>query len=187
MAKARTINEILADLSKNYKSVLREAVEKATTTAVKDIYAFSTSCIDQYYANYPPSSYDRSDSLWRTIIPYSEVVDRGDSIVSIVGVEYNPSVLDDAPYYSGSEKYGAQRDENGMIVQYGRPDSSWVLENYLLGIHPATNGSRDPATVEYIPTQDPRSTDELTKRYLRMYQHKLNDNVYSYLVRYSMT
>lgn len=179
--QSKSIDEILQELSKNYKSVLLSAVQKATDIACEDIYNFSMSCIERYYENYIPSSYDRTDSLWRALVPIAEVKNSGNKIVSTVGVEYNPSVLEGV-YQSGSEKYGAKKDKDGHIVEYGHPEGSWVLENYLMGIHPTTNGSRNPEDVVYMPVQDSISPHQYTDRYLRLYKNKLNNNVYSYLI-----
>lgn len=169
MAKSRTINEILNEVKKDYESILLKAVQKATDIASEDVYKFSMSILERYYENYEPTSYDRSDNLWRATTPIADVAIYGKQIVSTIGVEYNPSVLDGI--YDGSQKYE-------------HPDGSWVLENYLMGIHPATNGSRNPDTVLYTPWQDAISPDEYLKRYLKFYQSKLTNNVNSYLMSY---
>jgi hypothetical protein len=129
------------------------------------------SVLERYYENYMPSSYDRTDNLWRTAMPIANVTMHGNSIIGTVGVEYDPSVLDGA--YDGSKKYDS-------------PDGSWVLENYLMGIHPATNGSRDPDTVIYAPWQDAITPNDLLDKYLKWYKNKLNDNIDKYLISYVM-
>ena len=171
MAKSRTINEILNEVKKDYESILLQAVQKATDVASEDVYKFSMSVLERYYENYEPTRYDRSDNLWRATIPIASVAKQGNKIVSTVGVQYDPSVLDGV--YDGSQKYE-------------HPDGSWVLENYLMGIHPATNGSRNPDTVVYTPWQDTISPDTYLKKYLKLYQSKLNDNVNNYLMSYIM-
>lgn len=169
MAQNRTIKDILQELHKDYKTVLLRAVEQATDTACKDVYKFSMSVLERYYESYIPSRYDRTDNLWRAATPIAKVEDRGNIIVGTYGVEYDPSVLDGI--YDGSKKYGS-------------PDGSWILENYLMGIHPATNGSSDPDTVVYVPWQDARSPDEYLTTYLRMYKKKFENNVNDYLIKY---
>lgn len=169
MAQNRTINDILQELKKDYKKVLLEAVKQATNTACEDIYKFSMSVLDRYYDNYPPSIYNRTDNLWKATVPIGEVEDLGDVIAGTFGVEYDPSVLDGV--YDGSQKYG-------------HPDGSWVLENYLMGIHPATNGGRTTETTIYMPWQDAISPDSYLKRYLKLRQKKLENDVNDYLFRY---
>lgn len=171
MAHNRTVTDILQELKKDYKRVLLKAVEQATNTACEDVYKFSMSVLERYYDNYMPSRYDRTDNLWRTATPIAEVKDNGDIIVGTFGVAYNPSVLDGV--YYGSDKYG-------------HPDSSWVLENFLMGIHPRTDGSRIPGGGNYEQEKwiDPTSPDEYLKKYLGSYRTKFENNVNDYLIRY---
>ena len=177
MASSRSIDEILNELRKNYHSILLKGVKNATETACKDIYKFSISCLDRYYENYSPSSYDRSDSLWRAIVPYSNVVDGGNVIISTAGVEYDANLL--SAYVSSAGLYNGSK-------KYGTADAEWVIENFLLGIHPATDGSSVPGEAVYMPYYDSYSTHQYTDRYLKLYTHKLSDNVLNYVVTYAM-
>lgn len=167
----RTVTDILQELKKDYKSVLVRAVEYATDIACEDMYKFSMSVLDRYYENYMPSSYERTDYLWRAAIPVAKVESAGDVIVGTFGVDYDPSVLDGV--YDGSKTYG-------------HPDGSWVLENYLMGIHPRTDGSRVPGGGNYEEEKwvDPISPDEYLKKYLGLYKQKFQDNVNDYLISY---
>ena len=169
MAQDRTINDILQELKQDYKKVLLEAVNQATNTACEDVYKFSMSVLDRYYENYEPSRYNRTENLWKATIPVGKVEDMGDMIVGIFGVEYDPSMLDGV--YNGSQKYG-------------HPNGSWVLENYLMGIHPTTNGGRTPETAVYLPWQDAISPDSYLKKYLKLRLNKLENDVNDYLLRY---
>ena len=169
MAQNRTITDSLQELKKDYKAALLKAVEQATNDACEDVYKFSMSVLDRYYENYMPSRYDRTDNLWKAAIPIAKVEDMGDIVAGTFGVEYDPSVLDGV--YNGSQKYG-------------HPDGSWVLENYLLGIHPATNGGRTTDTAIYTPWQDGVSPDSYLKKYLQLRKTKLANDVNDYLLRY---
>jgi hypothetical protein len=172
MARTKTIEEILQELKDDYKSVLLKAVNKATDVACEDVYKVSMSLLDRYYDSYIPSIYERTDSLYKATVPIAEVEDRGDVIISTFGIEYDASVLEkyaDDSYYDSSAKY------NGV-------DTSWVIENFLSGIHPATNGSSDPDTVVYTPWYDKQSPDHFLKKYLQWYQKKFNNNVNDYII-----
>ena len=171
MAQNRTITDILKELKKDYKTVLRKAVEQATNDACEDVYKFSMSVLERYYDNYMPSRYNRTDNLWRTATPIAKVEDIGDVIIGTFGVEYDSSVLDGV--YDGSQ-------------QYVHPDGSWVLENYLMGIHPRTDGSRVPGGGNYEQEKwiDPVSPDEYLKKYLQTRKVKLANDVNDYLIRY---
>lgn len=171
MANNRTVTDILQELKKDYKNVLFKAVEQATNNACEDMYKFSMSVLDRYYENYMPSRYDRTDNLWRAAIPVAKVENMGDAIIGTFGVDYDPSVLDGV--YYGSKKYG-------------HPDGSWVLENFLMGIHPRTDGSRVPGGGNYEEEKwiDPVSPDEYLKKYLSLRVKKLENDVNDYLISY---
>lgn len=171
MANNRTVTDILQELKKDYKNVLLKAVEHATNIACEDTYKFSMSVLDRYYDNYIPSRYDRTEHLWQTAKPIATVENRGDVIIGTFGVCYDPSVLDGV--YDGSQKYG-------------HPDGSWVLENFLMGIHPRTDGSRVVGGGNYEEEKwtDPVSPDEYLKKYLSLRTKKLENDVNDYLISY---
>ena len=153
MAK-RTLESAIDELMKNYENALKEAVEYASNEAVKDIYKESISCLERYYDSYDPTSYERTDSLWRAIVPYLTIRQDKDKITSSVGVEYDAARIDGV--YYGSKKY--------------RPtDSSWILDNYLRGVHPATDGSSIPGEAFYYENVDPISPTEHMTTYLNNY------------------
>ena len=172
--KSQSINEILKELADNAKPILYKAVDNATNIASEDIYKFSMSCLDRYYENYTPSIYNRTDSLWKATQIIAEVEDLGDAIMSTVGVEYDAGVLESHAAQSYSE----------ASSKYGHVDGAWVIENYLMGIHPATNGGRTSDTAVYIPWQDAISPDAYLKKYLQLYKNKFNNTVYDYLIAY---
>lgn len=174
MAQNRTVTDILQELKKDYKNVLLRAVEQATNTACEDVYKFSMSVLDRYYENYMPSRYERTDSLHKATVPIAEVKDHGDVVSATFGVKYDSEILEAfaaQSYFEASSKYG-------------KVDGDWVIMNYLMGIHPATNGSSDPNTVVYTPWQDGRSPDEYLKRYLQIRKVKLVDDVNDILIKY---
>ena len=160
MAKKMTLDQAIDKLMENYKDALKEAVDYASGKAVEDIYKYSMTCLEEYYDSYDPTSYDRSDNLWHAILPYSETRETEDEIINRVGVEYNSLVLESFiagnPAYIGSKKYG-------------QVDTWYVLENYLEGIHPATNGASDIDSVVYYEIRDPKSPTEKMEEYLNKY------------------
>jgi hypothetical protein len=160
MAKAKTLDQAIDELVENYSEALKEAVTYASGKAVEDIYRHSMTCLEEYYDSYDPLSYNRTDSLWHAIVPYHEMHVKGDQIINRVGVEYNPFVLEkyieNNPAYVGSKSYGTI-------------DSWYVVDNYLEGIHPATNGASDPDKVLYYEIQDPKSPTEKMDEFLSKY------------------
>lgn len=150
----KTFNAAIDELMKNYESALKEAVEYASNEAVKDIYKESISCLERYYDSYDPTSYERTDSLWRAIVPYLTIQQDKDKITSSVGVEYDAARIDGT--YYGSKKYSPT-------------DSTWILENYLRGVHPATDGSSSPGEAFYYENVDSVSPTEYMTTYLNNY------------------
>lgn len=153
MAK-RTLESAIDELMKNYESALREAVEYASNEAAKDIYKESMSCLERYYDSYDPTSYERTDSLWRSIVPCLTIKQDKDKITSSVGVTYDASQLEGA--YYGSKKYSPT-------------DNAWILDNYLRGVHPATDGNSRPGEAFYYEIIDDISPTEHMTTYLNNY------------------
>lgn len=174
MAKTKDLDSAINELRKNYRTVLKQAVQYATEEAEKDVHRRALSCLEEYYSNYEPNSYDRSDSLRHAFLPYKSVKNNGHYLISTVGIEYNADALEAyAPSsYNASKKYD------------GRVDTEWVIDNYLEGIHPTTNGSRNPANVEYIPIIDSVSPTQKMGEYLDSYAETFANNMYSYLAAY---
>lgn len=154
MAK-KTLNSAIDELMKNYESALKEAVGYAINKAAEDIYTESLNCLEMYYNSYEPTSYERTDYLWRAILPYAEQIQHTkDGIVGRAGVVYDASMLDGI--YEGSKKYGYA-------------DGSWILENYLRGVHPATDGSSIPGEAYYYENVDATSPTDTMNEYLGKY------------------
>lgn len=179
MAKSQTIDEMLKKLKDNYKDAMVGAVTHAVNVGVKDVYKFTVSCLDQYYQSHDPTIYDRTDSLKETFVPIAEVATNGDVVSGTIGIAFDSTVLMDKYYRATC--WGRRQG----IQDPDRPEALWVLENFLDGIHPATDGSPEEGA-PYIPWEDPWSTDQLLNRYLRLYQNKFKRNVTNYLVSYAI-
>lgn len=153
MNKAISIDEAIDKIIENYSKNIKGAVEYASNKAVEDIYKYAFNCLDMYYANYEPNIYNRTDHLGDAILPYAEKIKQTKKhITSTVGVQYDPTPLEGI--YYGSKKYNPA-------------DGQWILENYLKGVHPATNGGRTPETTVYYEIVDEASPYSLMEEYLR--------------------
>ena len=172
MAKtAGSINEIVQDIKEKHMAALRSAVNKTTDKAVRDIYKFSISCIDQYYANYTPSIYDRTYQLYNTVSPLVEISDGGDTMSATVGVRFDASGL--GTHYHSTRWGTVQGVENGYEAD--------ILSDFLDGIHPMTDGSPLPGTPA-LAVYDGVSTDSLLNKYLSLYVRTMAQHINSYLV-----
>ncbi len=138
MAKARTIDDIVNDIvTKKYKPLLKEAVEHVAKQAEEDIYNKAVNVlVKYYYGGYDPTSYERTQSLIQSIVPYSAVslVGSGkkEMVECVVGVEYDANRL---------AAYVAQNGNYYGSDYWNIADSRWVIKNFLEGKHPRTDGS----------------------------------------------
>ena len=189
MAKGNDLKAAIKELKKNYKQVLGEAVKYATEEAQKDVHTRALTCLEEYYANYDPSSYDRRDKasdLRNAFLPYKKIESNATHSISTVGIVYNTSLL--SGYVVGSRDYGKRdidkkRIENGQVIL---PIEEWIMNNYLDGIHPTTDGSGIIGEAIYTEIIDKESPTQKMDNYLENYADKFADNVYAYLSAYIM-
>ena len=158
----KNINQVIHSLFMDYKKSLKKAAQYASNIASKDIYMQSMSCLWDYYENYNPTSYYRTDSLWQAFVPYANIQENKSKLIVAVGVAYDASRIDGV--YSGSK-------------QYTPTDASWILDNYLKGIHPTTNGAILPETIEYYEVVDAVSPTEKMQKYLTDYAKEFYYNI----------
>ena len=178
MAKNRkTLSEGLEDNDKDFRIKTMRAAELAAKQAREDINNYALSCLEEYYREYTPTSYDRTNSLKKSIVKSYSVANHGDSIVSTAGIIFDYWVLDMHVDNTDEFNYGYNASK-----KYIRVDGAWVIENFLEGIHPKTNGSRIPEEVQYIPVTYLPSPDEKMKKYLYDYEEKFESNLYKYFV-----
>lgn len=129
MAQNRTLDEAVEELFKDYKKAIKVAAQEATEKAKNDLYINSISCLVNYYDDYLPTSYNRTYSLIESFVPYSKPIkEKYDGYICVAGVEFDPSKI--ATTYSGS-------------AIYSPTDAEWIIDNFLMGIHPRTDGSRE--------------------------------------------
>lgn len=128
MAKVnRTIDEAIDEVFKDYKKAFKVAAQEASETAKDDLYANAVSCLVRYYEDYDPTSYNRTYSLMDSFVPYvNPVHEMSDTLICSAGVEFDSDRI--AGTYYGSEIYSPT-------------DSDWIIANFLVGIHPRTDGS----------------------------------------------
>jgi hypothetical protein len=186
MAKAqiRGLEEELDRVFSRYKSNLKKSMQEAADEAELEIRLEAESCLDRYYDNFQtaenakrgkgrPNWYDRTESLGRAFVPYNNVIEdvKNNATVAIVGMSYDPSKLDGVYSSNGSS-------------QYQPVDGSWVLNNYLAGIHPTTNGYPLYADeLEYMEIRDLVSPEDHMNAFLKEYYKTFYENVVINLAR----
>lgn len=167
-AKVKGVSEAIDEVFKDYKGALAKAMKEASKIAKEDIEWKAKSCLYEYYENFQPGTgepnwYERTGSLENSFIPYMRigVAKNQPYIVASVGMGYWPFMLDGV--YSGSN-------------QWNPVDGEWVLENYLKGIHPTTDGS-SYIGAPYLPVFDSVSPEEKMEKYLQEYVGTFRNNV----------
>lgn len=128
MAKAtiKGLDKAIEEVYKDYKKSIMKAAKEATMKARDDIKIKAFSLLLDYYNEYDPTSYERTYTLYECFVPYGKIAVKDDVISCDMGIIYDVSRL--AGQYYGSEIYTPT-------------DPEWIIDNYLQGIHPRTNGS----------------------------------------------
>lgn len=141
----KSVDAVLNEIMNDYKAIAIEAVENAAKKAQKDIVEEAENYLQQYYKNYQPRIYKRTDRLKHAIVPYYEDFSTAKKLSIEVGVEYNSDML--RKMYKSRSKYHqsgydwksvTDYSRDGFKSDYGMPEPGWILENFLQGIHPYT-------------------------------------------------
>lgn len=147
--------------------IVLELCNKTATKISKDFNREAKNAITAYYNAYNPSSYRRTYTLYHSFYPYQNV--KNASTVS-AGVRFDSSALD-GKYFSNSRYH----QSGSTWVDYshrsnkrnnGRPESDWIMDNLLEGVHPIYefNGETyEDASVFTRPTPFKRMTDFVDK------------------------
>ena len=172
-AKVRGLEEAINSIFSRYNSNLKKAMEDAAKQAEFDINFEARSCLERYYENYDPNWYDRTNSLIQAFVPYNKVTTDKDGVTASVGVMYDPSKLEGMYYSEASEE-----------PFFNPVDATWVLSNYLKGIHPRTNGyPLYGDELIYNPVIDSVSPDTRMKEYIQEYKDTFDQNVLKWFAR----
>lgn len=177
MAKAKTLDDIVKDIMDNYADLRFQATENVAKEAVKDIHDGAVSILhDHYYAWKPRKrfktksnggkykngskkkwvrgGYTRTYSLEHSFVSSYSVKREKDYVVCEIGVAYSPSAL---RKYVRSNDIDAYTASNNVLKTKRKPLEKWIIENFLAGRHPYTDGSTEPGTqVEYYQDAEHR-------------------------------
>lgn len=165
MSYDKVLDQAIDELLKDYKIAAKKAAEYATKKIKEDIYVKSLDVLQKYYDSYTrfsgePKSYVRTNRLQNAFVPFSKVDIHKNDVRCSVGIMYDYTRLDG--YYYGSKNYQPT-------------DSEWIVNNYLEGIHPTTNGSPISSDVEYIPVKDEYSPTFRMDGYLEMCKKRFSN------------
>ena len=133
----KKLNDAIEEVVKGYKKAAIVAAQKATEKTADFIYDKALSCLEEYYKSYNPTSYDRTYTLAWCFVKNKSLSFKDNNIICRMGVIYDPTKLDGF--------YWKKRGPN--YQSYQEPDSQWIINNYLKGIHPSTSDGM--ATMQY--------------------------------------
>lgn len=171
MAGDKTFDSAIKNNAEDFRKKMMRTVKRATKEAMRNVNNHALSCLQEYYGEYNPTSYRRTDSLRHAIWPTYYVADYGNYIVCEAGVEFDAAALDS--YAAGEPGYDAS---NKYVVV----DPDWLIINYLEGIHPRTNGSSIPEEVDYTPYIYLPTPNEKMTQYIDGYQAKFISDIYAH-------
>lgn len=176
------VSNAVDDLLKDYKSAMKIAVKFAAQKAEEDLMAKAKSCLEEYYDSYEPNRYDRTETLQYAFLPYSNIKYGSDKIIGKVGVEYSAEML---AQFIGDPIYYIGRDGTPKVKHSGYYGSSnyqpvdtwWVIDNYLRGVHPVTNGGKTSEDAIYYEIYDDVSPNQKMETFIKNYEKTFDENV----------
>jgi hypothetical protein len=141
MAKAKTVNDVLRTIQATYADKVLKSMKVARAEALQKVTDEAKNILAEYYGEYRPERYNRTETLKNSINddnpsknaikPFSKLAYNSSktAVKLTVGIEYDSSKLDNT--YYGSKKWSPV-------------EGAYVLNNFLEGIHPGTEGNSTP-------------------------------------------
>lgn len=145
----KNLEQAFNDVINNAVRVSNDVVRNVGQKVQNEMRDKAYKTLEEYYADYTPKRYKRTYSLNRSIKPYTKTISSGEFLELEVGIEYDPSrlegVYESNSYYhqdgdSWISRYNDNFDNSG--ISNGIPESDWILNNFLEGLHPITTVSK---------------------------------------------
>lgn len=164
----KNLDKMFAKIEKNSKSMAIKAMDNVMQKAYKLSIKKAKSCLQEYY-KWKPKYYKRTKSLLKAIkVVAPKRKDSGKLHEIRFAIIYDSSFLDGS--YTSNSWYHQSGNEWKSVAQYqtfdqsnGVPDSGWILENYLYGIHPRYVGTPEIGVVNKSIQDDTITMTEMTK------------------------
>ena len=173
----KAISNAIDDVLKDWETSVREGVNFALKQAKNDFMVKANNCLQEYYYNYDPSRYDRTEILQYAFLPYLEIKNSAKKISGQVGIEYSAEMLE--RFIGEPQRYIGRDGEikTRHVGYYGSSnyqpvDADWVIDNYLRGVHPATDGK-----FTYFEIYDSVSPSEKMEEFRKNYGKIFDENI----------
>lgn len=151
---SQNLNKLFKQIQKNSEELAVGAMQAAAGKAFELAKTKTKSCL-QNYLKKKPRIYKRIEPspLFKTIL-YSQpkLKEKGDKCVISFAVRYDSSKIkgvyrSNSWYHQGGDKWISRYDNSGRFdfdsQNNGIPESGWILNNYLQGIHPGWINGED--------------------------------------------
>lgn len=178
---ATNIDEVFAQIEKDFVLLSQSAARGAANKAQKDIQKKADKFIDEYYASYSPKWYRRKKHLYKLIQRYYREDETSKGITIEFGIEYSSAKIRGLhKSYSYWHQGGGEwisRMKNADSFNFdsknnGIPDADWITNKFLEGIHPSGILGDDGGA------KDAQSPDEKMQKF---FNEELSDIVMSYM------
>lgn len=162
-------DDAFAAIINDCQAVALEAVKNAAKKVQNDILDEAKSCLQEYYANYTPTSYiPRTKQLQKAIVPVFEDKSYKGGISIEVGVEYDSGNLkgcyrSNSRFHQSGGAWKVVTDHSHVTNDNGIPEPGWILDNFIEGIHPRTE--KVGGSYIYSPQKDDESTRSLMEEF----------------------
>ena len=173
---SQDINAIFEEIINDAQNVAVAAIKNASKQVQKDVYEKAKENLETYYKGHNPKTYKRTNKLRRAILPYYADRSNSKNISIEIGVEYKSSALAGAyksnSWYHQSGDSWVERSSNEFNFDgrnNGIPESDWILNNFMEGIHPITNVTKSydgNRKYVYNPKKDPKSQAQLMEEFI---------------------
>lgn len=171
-----SLENAFAEVLDDCQAIATKALANAAKKAQKDIMIEADKYLQKYYAQYKPKKYKRTKQLQKAITPiFNDKLSNGGGFIEI-GVKYDPTPLMDLyrsnSWYHQSGNHWIGREDNDFDFDSqnnGIPEASWILDNFIEGIHPRTRRSLNGnGGYTYIPKQfSGTSTNTLMTKFFK--------------------
>lgn len=172
------IDAVFRQIEKDFIEISKKAAQEAATKAQADVRKKADQFISEYYDEYAPEYYKRKYALYKLVEKVYEVSESADGIMIEFGVKYNSSniagVHKSNSWYRQSGTHWIPRlsgDFDFDSQNNGIPESTWITEKFLEGIHPSGAIGDDGGFRGQSPD----------KKMQEFFDQELNDKISAYM------
>lgn len=170
--------------------IMLSSLDDVAKKVEQDMKAKAESVVAEYYANSPKKKYSPKGYLKRSIHVESIITNSGKqwsgSFIVVFEPYYLPKHKSNSKFHQSGSKWIPTSDMSysekmagGKPKQFGAPENSWIMEQFLEGIHPWSNVQSVSATE--------RMEDYVQKEGIEKAQRILQDEIEKRFAKYLKT